>query len=307
MKQLSKLVFLLFVMPLCVIAAEEKQEEAQTQALKSVAKEGETFSLRYVFNADENKSVVSDATVSITNQIGAMSMPMKMQTHAVMEFKAASKDEDGGAAFDLSLKSIDGDIEVMGQTQKMPSQMIVNREGTINISALGEIVGGDALTPAMFGPSGPGVSTMASAYFIAFPIKEVSVGESWTLEEDVPVPGSQQTMKMTMKSTLIDIVEKNGEKVAVINSKMDKIGKDIEIDASSLLSKGIPLPPQAAKITLSESTQIRDVTAHFSLDRGCVIWIQDNNEMLTVIGGIGGANQSIRTEMNSEGVMRLEE
>jgi hypothetical protein len=70
----------------------------------------------------------------------------------------------------------------------------------------------------------------------------------------------------------------------VIRSIVERTGKDIQIDAGSMAKMGASLPAIAGNITISESIQKRDTLLHFSLDRGHVLWVQEKNEIVTVMG-----------------------
>lgn len=291
----------LLILPLAGQAAENATKAIESAAaepiLKSIAKPGETFSLKYAFKQDEAKSFVSDSSMEFKNQIGPMTMPMSMQMKATVSIKTTAVDSNGVSTVEVKMDSIDGEMGFSGQKQKLPSQMMQNRNQSVKISPRGEwLEGGESAMP-MMGPTGPGASMVAQSVYILLPDKPIAVGETWKQESEVEVPGAKQKLKQTIASVLKDVVELNGEKVALISIQETRTGKDIEIDPQALAKKGAPMPPQAGKIILSETNQTRDLAIQFSLDRGSVLSVQEKNKLSSTISGFGGQDQTIKTEM----------
>lgn len=299
----------LFILPLSTQAAENATGEVKSASAepvyKSIAKPGETYALKYAFKQEEARSFIMDSSMEFTNQIGPMTMPMSMQMQVVLSAKTSTVDANGVGTVGIEMESMNGEMGFSGQKQKLPPQMIQNRSQTVKISPNGEwLEGGESAMP-MMGPTGPGMSTMSQGLFVLLPDKSIAVGETWKQEREVEVPGAKQKMKQSIESELKDIVDIDGEKVALITTKETRSGKDIDIDLKALAQKGSPLPPQAEKLTLTELNQTRDLEIQFSLDRGSVVSTLEKSKLSSTISGFGGEGQTIKT--NLEGINRIKE
>ncbi|MBN2325773.1 MAG: hypothetical protein JXR73_01375 [Candidatus Omnitrophica bacterium] len=281
--------------------AAEEPKETSGSAWKSIAKPGDVFLLEYQFEPDQVQTIISDATMEFKNQIGAMSMPMTMTVQSTISLKTLSVDEDGAAQLEIQIDSIDAEMSVLGQKQKMPPQMLQSNTDTIRVSSNGQwLQGAESFSPAVMGPSSPGAAMMMQSLFILLPQEKKSVGEAWTQEVDLEIPGASQKIKETIESVLKDVVDMNGEKAAVISTKCERTGKDIQIDASALSKGGAPMPPQAGAITISETNQTRELLIYLNLDEGSVISVHEISIMDTSFGGFGGAGQNIKTNMYAD-------
>lgn len=269
-------------------------------------KSGQSYTLRYRFQKGEALSIVSDATMAMKNQIAGMAMPANMFIHLTLSLKTNELLENGDVKVVIEPLTYEGEVEALGQKQKMPAQAIPDNQSTsVTVSSRGQLLEGDPGSSLMVGTMGPNVSAIITGFFVELPEYPVAVGESWKSESEIEIPGSAQKMKETMQSSLEKVVEVNGGKVAVIRSVVERTGKDIQLDAESMAKMGASLPAMAGNITISESLQKRDTLVHFSLDQGHVLWVQEKNEMVTVMGGIMGTGQIIRTEINSENIMSV--
>lgn len=306
MKQVTRVAWLvLLAFPLLVHAAEESKSAAEP-VVKSAAQPGETFALKFAFKPEEAKSYVADSSMEIKSQIGQIAMPVTTLVNMTFSLKTASIDPNGVASIAINMATADGEIEFSGQKQKMPPQMMQNRSQSIKVSPRGELLEGDeTASPAALGPAGPGVGMLAQGLFVLLPDKQVAVGETWKQEKEAEIPGSQQKMKETIESVLKDVVELNGEKVALITCKENRIGKNIEIDTQALAKKGAPMPPQVGKLTIHEMTQDRDISIQFSLNRGVVVSLKELFTMSSSISGMGAPNQSVT--MNMSGTTSIKE
>jgi len=295
--------FSILTMPVYTDGDTESNKKVE---LNQEVKSSESYALRYSFQTGKALSIISDATMTMKNQIAGMAMPANMFIHLTLSLKTKEVLENGDAKITLEPLSYEGEVDVLGQKQKMPAQAIPDNQSTaITVSNRGQLLEGDPGSSLMVSTMGPNVSAIITGFFVALPENPVVVGESWKSENEIEIPGSAQKMKETMQSTLEKVMEVNGGKVAVIRSIVERTGKDIQLDAESMAKMGSSLPAMADNITISESLQKRDTLLHFSLDQGHVLWVQEKNEMVTVMGGIMGTGQIIRTEINSENIMSV--
>ncbi|MGC9327888.1 MAG: hypothetical protein ACP5I1_09665 [Candidatus Hinthialibacter sp.] len=291
---------LLMMVSLASYAAESPKETLES-AWKSIAKPGETYLLKYEFKPGEVQSIVSDATMEFNNQIGAMSMPMAMTLQSIITLKTLSVDEDGAAQLELQVDSTEGEMSVMGQKQKMPPQMLQSNSDSIKVASNGQwLQGGASFSPAVMGPSSPGAAMMMQSLFVLLPHEKKAPGEDWTQEAELEIPGASQKIKETVKSVLKDVVDMNGDKVAVISTQCTRTGKDIELDTSALSRGGTPMPPQAGEITISETNQTRELLIYLNLDQGSVISVHEISQMNNSFSGFGGTGQNIKTNMHAD-------
>lgn len=281
-------------------------EGAETEGRwKSVAKPGESLVLRYDYEEGKTSYMVMDTTTVIGTKVGPQSIPATLRMAMVLSAKIVDVDPEGVAEYSIGFEEIDGQMEMGGRKQPMPSGMFKSSESqTLRVDRRGQLVGGDTFEPAaMMGAPGGLTNQMSTNVFAAFPEKAVSVGERWTVEESVEVPGSDQTISMNSSSVLSDIVEMDGDRVAVIDSTVTMRGEGLTIDPSATRNPNAP-PTQRGEVTIDKMTTVRELVSYFSLSKNTVVYMEDNMRMtmeMADAGPAGGMNMS----MNMEGVYRI--
>jgi hypothetical protein len=151
--------------------------------------------------------------MAMKNQIAGMAMPANMFIHLALSLKTNEVLENGDAKITIEPLSYEGEVDVLGQKQKMPAQAIPDNQATaITVSNQGQLLEGDPGSSLMMGTMGPNVSAIITGFFVALPDNPVAVGESWKSESEIEIPGSAQKMKETMQSTLEKVMELNGGK-----------------------------------------------------------------------------------------------
>ncbi len=263
---------------------------AQEEAVSKSEKAGEKYSLKFSLKKNDIQYLVLDVTSETKTQLGPMSMPITMKMKMALSSNIVDVDDNGVASVQFDVKDFKGTMNFANQSNELPSAMIPKNSETIQVTPSGEIIGGGVETSSgMMGMQAMNITQMGHSIFFTLPDKEIAVGESWKNGFDSKALGLDSNGQTSLESTLDEVTEIEGDKIAFITTKNSTILKNFDIDPSAG-GKGAAMPMAMGPIKIEESSTEQVLHYQFNLDKGSVIAVKQSSNVSTKIAAFGSGN-----------------
>lgn len=276
-----------------------------TSTSTSVPKDKKVM-LRYHFTEGETAYLVSNTTNTVSNQVGDRNFDTKSLVNQVIKLVVKNVDEQNQTTIQTNYEKFESEISMgrrAGQKMDLLKQL-GEMQNTYKVDYQGnfEIISREDLKRAnpMLGVGG---QSSEMSFLLPFPDDVVSIGDTWEGDQTLPIPGIEDDVIINIQSELSDIVDRNGELIAIIKSKQTLDIRDVSFDPAVAAGENLPANAKIPKMTIKEYSLDSDVEYGFSISRKMMRYVNTTGK--TIMDMESGGQGDIKTIMNIDGTARI--
>ncbi len=250
------------------------EEKKETPSISSELS-GEKFLLCNQFEKGESAYMITSGNIETQTNMGAMKVPVKMDMQMLSTVKVLDVNESNVATYELKIDEAQTEMDMAGRKRTMDMKKMMGdqlKPMVMKVNAKGELVDEES-SETSFLPNqamqGLHMGNLQQNVMRSFPEKEVQIGDSWSDDKAIELPGMSKSLNMSSTRTLESVKVVNGEKIATISNEYDMSGDNLQIDPKSLGSMGGGAATQNIDV---KSYQVKGKeTYQFNIDQGRTI------------------------------------
>ncbi len=276
-----------------------------TATSSSVPKDKKVL-LRYQFTEGETAYIVSNTTNTVSNQLGDRNFDTKSLVNHVIKLAVKHVDEQNQTTIQTNYEKFETEIslgrragqkmDLLKQLGEMQKTYHVDPQGNFKIISREELKRANP----MLGMEG---QSSEMSFLLPFPEDIVTIGDTWKGDQPLPIPGIEDDVIINIQSELSDIVNRNGELIAIINSKQTIDIHDVSFDPAVAAGENLPENAKIPKMTINEYNLDSNVEYGFSLSRKMMRYVNTTGK--AVIDMETGGQRNMKTIMNIDGTARI--
>jgi len=276
MPKLTHLIILWSLLTLLLPFNSNAEEAPETYQLQNKFKSGQTI---YLDLSTTAKGVVTDNSSEKPAQ-----SPMDYKMGAVSSFLTKSINKDQWANLEIGFHQLVISGSTMGSaTMDLAEKLGLNeRKINIQVSLTGDVKEQDNPSVKSTPMDNSVKSITRQMPYLKFPANAIPIGHTWHETKQIPLTGASKPVISYSTYTLDKIIERDGEKIAVISKKTIVNQKDIPVDSNSSSQKNVNL---VIKFVYKEYSINGQGIINFSIDQGRILSVKDTQKTILSMQG----------------------
>ncbi len=206
-------------------------------AVIPVANSAESYLLKNIFVLDDTYYLTMRNHNMGVTKTGSMDIPIDVSMDIVMSFKTVEIDNDGAATIQIGIPKMT--MINQGEEQNLRSLLGIRNSTRLllTINSSGKVLKEPTLPGAKSNMANVGRSPAEQNPWLTFPEEPVEIGARWNADRVIPMTGASKELILSSTYTLKDVIEEEGEKIAVIETETYLDESDISFEPNTTSQK----------------------------------------------------------------------